>query len=173
MTRVALHDAQSQAQEVLGRVTAGCDIRVAHLEVTAGAPVHRVSLDVEVSLAMSVNYAADQAIVCVSRYEVTAQPADDDDLNAASDEDGWVARIEVHGVWPLSSCEALSAQHAQAFGLAVGAMALHPYARAHLQSTVAATGYPVFTLGVLNSLMEPSEADGLVDLDHVQYLDAV
>ena len=82
--------------------------------------------------------------------------------------DRWEVAVDVHGQWDLSSTEGLRALHAQAFVLAVGSMALHPYSRSHVQHAVVEAGYPPYTLEVLRSLLV-TEDD--IDLDVVDVHD--
>lgn len=169
MSKVTLEQAQHLAREVLDRTTPESEIRLAQLNFTSKPPNQAGALDVEASLAMAVHFDDDEQIICMSRYEITAAP-DSSTGEHDTDDEAWQALVEVHGVWPLTGKEDFKQSHGQAFALAVGAMALHPYARTYLQAAVAASGYPAFTLSVMHSLME-TDSDGLVDLDQVQFLD--
>jgi hypothetical protein len=165
MSKVSLDEAQALAMDVLHRVGA-CDIRLANLKLSSETPTGNVTLQVSTELTIGADFVGTpaKAIICVSRYVVEAKPAEED-----ADEDGnrWSILVEHHGQWSLGSVDGLDLAHAQAFALAVGSMALHPYARAEIQSRIEATGYPGFTLDVMQSLLEPDE-DGLIDLSIVR-----
>lgn len=186
MSNVSEAEAGDLARAVLDQVTGECDVRVARIAVNAGPPTGEARLSVDIALTMAVNFSSRGNLLCLSRYELTATPVDDDkrgsDDGAVAEtaegdtstvdkpiDDQWDAMIEVHGMWKLESREGLTGEHAQAFALAVGAMTLHPYARAHLQSAVAATGYPGYTLQVLSPLLRADD-EGVVDLDQVGFL---
>jgi len=169
MTKLSLDAAGDLARTVLGRVS-DLDVRVAALNLVAAPQLHAgVQLRTDTSLFLGVNL-VDDGVVCVSRYEVTAEPVETTEFEVEDDEDRWSVAVEVHGYWTLESIDGLGEENAQAFALAVGSMALHPYARTQIQSLVTAGGYPAYTLSVLHSLMEPDPEDGLVDLDQVVYL---
>jgi preprotein translocase subunit SecB len=166
MTKVVLGDARELARVVLDRVES-CGIRLARLNLEAQAPGNEVALRTDTALTLGASV-YENAVVCLSKYEISAEP----DESSAGDEDRWSIVVEMHGMWTLTDGPQLTTQHAQAFALAVGAMALHPYVRSQVQSTIGASGYPMFTLDVLHSLLEPSEEDGLVDLDLVTVIGA-
>lgn len=160
MTRVERPVAEDLARGVLSRVS-GCAVRVAELNLTTAPPANETEMKTDVTLTLAARL-FDEAIVCVTRYEIDAEPVEP----ISSQSDRWSIAIEMHGMWTLEPGPQLTEQNAQAFALAVGAMALHPYARSHIQAAVAAAGYSMFTLDVLQSLMVEGE-DGLVDLDAV------
>lgn len=66
-------------------------------------------------------------------------------------EEVWAATVEVVGLFDVDDPEVeFSELELKAFGLLVGAPAVHPYARALLQSLTAGSVYPAFTLGLMN-----------------------
>ena len=165
--KVSVDTASNLARAVLSQVT-DLDIRVASLALTAAPQTHEgLQLGTDTSLSLGVNF-VQGGIVCVSRYEVSAEPTNEDERTEG--ENRWSVAVEVHGYWTLGSLDELREENAQAFALAVGSMALHPYARSQVQSMVTAAGYSPFTLSVLQSLLEPEPEDELVDLDRVVYL---
>lgn len=168
MTGVPLGDAQDLARRVLDRVE-DCAIRMASMNIAAGSPTREVSLRTDTSLSLATaTYPG--VIVCMSRYSVSAEavdrPSEDAEADQAGDEDSWSVVIEMHGMWTLAGEERPADDEAQAFTLAVGAMALHPYVRSQVQSSVTAAGYPPYSMDILRSLMTADE-NGLVELDVV------
>lgn len=160
--KVPLKDAEELAREVLSRVQ-DCDIRFAQQTCRSSAPQPGM-LRTETALALQAGM-VQHGLLCASAYDVSAHldSGEHEHEPAEGDTEVWNAAVEVHGQWLLSTVEGLTPEHAQAFALAVGSMALHPYARSQIQMLVVSAGYPVFTLDVLQSLLEPGE-DGLVDL---------
>lgn len=84
--------------------------------------------------------------------------------------EGWRCSVVIHGQWQTDDSESLSDDALRAFAVKVGLMALHPYARAHVQSAVAAAGWPTYTLDVLtqqDDLFSSEEDPDEIDLDLV------
>lgn len=81
--------------------------------------------------------------------------------------EGWACRVTIHGQWRVRDADDLSNEAVQAFAIKVGVMALHAYARAHIQAAVVASGWPAYTMDVLTAqddLFVNEEAPEEVDL---------
>lgn len=161
MSRVAYSQARELATEVAGR-TRQLNVRLASVEMASSPPTIHEALRVEVELSLGAAV-GDGEIMCTSQYHLRASPDD----AKKDDPRAWSISVEVQGQWQCDT-QGLTNAHAQAFALAQGSLALHPYARSHVLSLVADSGHAPFVLEALPSLIDQSEPE--VDLEIVQAL---
>ena len=80
------------------------------------------------------------------RYKVRAVKESSDDAEA------WSVDARFVATYRMSTEEDFDDDDLTAFGLAIGLMTVHPYAREAIQSFVSRMGYPPFTLGLMAPL---------------------
>ena len=156
------------ASEVLGRLSPGLLIRTQEAHFRSTTPDDDVLRRIAVSADIDVvtNRSSD-AIEVKTTYNISAFGSDESQANEDPPSgEGWMCGVTIHGQWRVRDANELSDDAVRAFALKVGVMALHPYARAHIQGAVVASGWPAYTLDVLThqdqlfvSEEDPEEVD--------------
>jgi preprotein translocase subunit SecB len=108
----------------------------------------RVQVELEVTSGQT---EAKDVVLVKSHYSVAAASIEDEMRQA------WAVKLEMIGLWPLKEPTDFPEDQLTAFGLTVGALAIHPYARETVQSTITRTGYPPYALEILHSPVTASQ----------------
>lgn len=182
MSTLTTDEVDRLASEVISSGLAKVQIRLAEIEFTSSPP-SRLSVDVSASIATAGNFERNNdgnlaRIVLNVRYTLIAtglpydeqapEQPDEDQPDAA---EAWRCEVEMQGQWLLSQPSDVTADHIRAFALRVGLMAIHPYARSHIQSLVAESGWSLFTMDVLtnvDSIFASPEDPNLLDLEGIE-----
>lgn len=162
------------AKGIADQLAPGILIRTASAHLEAGLPVGgemslSAGIELRVARPSSLVGLPDKSLLVRARYAIEATPQNEDvpPLPRA----GWKCEVELHGLWKLEDEGDLADDQLRAFAARVGLMALHPYARSHVQNAVTEAGWPAFTLDVMTpsgALFESPESPGMCDLDGIE-----
>lgn len=164
MTSLRLETLHDYARTVVDQLAPGLLVRVAELSLESEIP-QGGNLEVEGQLSIKVGLDSEtHALGCSVNYSLTAVPEED------ASRPMWRVALEMDGQWALvGSAENLTDDHLRAFAVKVGLMALHPYARAHIQNAVTSTGWPPYALDVITApdALFGGDQEGSVDLEGI------
>jgi hypothetical protein len=134
------------ARSVLDEIDGIDDVRLASMECRASVVNLSGPLTVSSSLEVVGGQPSDREAVNVKvKYELEATTTDESPVEA------WAITLEMIGTWRLTTPTPLESAALASFGLIVGALTIHPYARELVQSTVTRLGYTGYTMELLRS----------------------
>lgn len=167
---MSTHDEVTElASRVITRLTQGLLVRTQESRFRSTTPDDDVMRRIELRAGVDLSVVRRSAAVDVkSTYHIDALASGEEGQADDGDpRDGWSCSVTIHGQWPVDGAADLSDESIKAFAARVGVMTLHPYARAHVQAAVSASGWPPFTMDVLTAhdeLFRSEELPGEVDL---------
>lgn len=145
--KIAIGELKSRANHVLDSVQEFDTVRVASLECWSHHPVLDGPFNVLPELGVrSSQSTSNDRIDVWARYQLQANTGSDDVVQA------WGVTVEIVGSWVQNQTQKFDSLDLECFAMAIGAMALHPYAREAVQSTVGRLGYPPYTMELLTPL---------------------
>ncbi|MBM9466421.1 hypothetical protein [Nakamurella leprariae] len=163
--KLTVAELRSRASAVLDQLQDMTDVRLVSMSCEAEQPIDFGPF--EVSTALSVRSPAEDSareVYVFSKYVVQARSVQDDDSIEEARPVAWRVELEMVGTWGRrgGNSALLDSADLTCFAVLVGAMALHPYARETVQSTVGRLGFPPFTMDILHSI---DGGSGEVEID--------
>jgi preprotein translocase subunit SecB len=155
---LSLDAVHENAKAVVDRLLPGLLVRAARSTFESQVPQDG-TLEVAGQLSVKAGLDANtRAVSCAVTYHLMAT-RDGDPTSKA-----WEVELEVNGQWQVESVADLTDDQLRSFAMKVGLMALHPYARAHIQTAISASGWPPYALDVITS---PDAIFGVDEAGHV------
>ncbi|MBM0128051.1 protein-export chaperone SecB [Pimelobacter simplex] len=140
------------AGQVVHRLLSRLLVRLAGVKLTTALPVDSdfaVTAAISLAVDCQTDSDGDGIYILTCTYSVSAVPTEDGEGPAEDREPAWTCTVDIQGQWVIRGVGDLTDDHLRAFAAKVGIMALHPYARSHIQSLITESGWPPYTLDVL------------------------
>lgn len=138
------------ARGALEHLTGQLVVRTAEASFTSRFPRSDFELEVKGNLSLDVGRTRDGlGVLGTFKLSAVAPEADESDPDAQ-----WSVEVKLQGLWHAREPEAVTDDQLRAFAVKVGMMTLFPYARAHVQAAVVASGWAPLTLDVLTNNAE-------------------
>lgn len=176
MTLLSRDEIQNHAAAIVERLIPGLLIRTSAASIETGFPLGG-DMDISASIELTAHRPSSlatspiQGLMVEVEYTVEATFTDQSALTLGRN--GWRCQVALQGLWNIEGDKDPSDNELRSFAARVGVMALHPYARSHIQQAVTEAAWPPFTMDVLTpagAIFESAEHPGMCDLDGIQVL---